>query len=80
MGIVPLQYMPGENTDKAGFTGKEVFTIEMPEKLSPGCTATVRTDTGKSVEVLVRFDTEVELTYFRHGGILNYMIRKITQE
>jgi len=77
MGIVPLQYMSGENTDKAGFTGKEVFTIEMPDKLSPGCTATVRTDTGKSVQVLVRFDTEVELTYFRHGGILNYMIRSM---
>jgi aconitate hydratase len=36
-------------------------------------------DNGKSFQVVVRFDTEVDLTYFRHGGILNYMIRKILQ-
>jgi len=36
-------------------------------------------DNGKSFQVVVRFDTEVDLTYFRHGGILNYMIRSMLQ-
>ena len=77
MGIIPLQYENGMNTESAGFTGKEQFNIELPRELTPGCMATVSTDTGKSIQVRVRFDTDVELTYFNHGGILNYMIRSM---
>lgn len=77
MGIIPMQYMNGMTTDSAGLTGKEQYTIELPAELSPGCTATITTDTGKKIQVLVRFDTPVELTYFKHGGILNYMIRNM---
>ena len=36
-------------------------------------------DTGKTFQVRMRFDTDVELTYFQHGGILNYMIRKMSE-
>merc|ERR1712227_920329 len=77
MGIIPLQYMNGESTESHGLTGKEVFSIELPSDLSAGCEATVTADSGKKFQVKVRFDTEVELTYFRHGGILNYMIRSM---
>lgn len=77
MGIIPCQYMDGSNTESHGLTGKEQYSLELPAKLTPGCEATVTTDTGKKFTVKVRFDTEVELTYFNHGGILNYMIRSM---
>ena len=37
----------------------------------------MQVDSGKSFKVVVRFDTDVELEYFRHGGILNFMVRKL---
>ncbi|XP_059622968.1 cytoplasmic aconitate hydratase-like [Phlebotomus argentipes] len=77
MGVVPLQYLEGENADTLGLTGKEIFNIAIPDDCKPGQKITVETNCGKKFNVLVRFDTEVDLTYYRHGGILNYMIRKM---
>jgi len=78
MGIVPLQYQPGDTTDSLGLTGKEKFDIDLPaEDLKPGQIVNVTTDTGKQFSVVVRFDTDLELTYYKHGGILNYMVRKL---
>ena len=78
MGIIPLQYMNGESTDSLGLSGKEVYSIELPAQLTPGCEACVSADGGIiKFQATVRFDTEVELTYFQHGGILNYMIRSM---
>lgn len=79
MGIVPLQYLPGQNADSLGLTGYELYDIDIPENCQPGEKVTVTTDNGKKFEVMVRFDTEVDLTYFKHGGILNYMIRTMLQ-
>ncbi|KAG7200609.1 hypothetical protein KM043_001167 [Ampulex compressa] len=75
MGIIPLQYLPGENAESLGLTGMEIYDIAIPENCQPGQRVTVSTENGKKFEVVVRFDTEVDLTYFKHGGILNYMIR-----
>ncbi|XP_074108052.1 cytoplasmic aconitate hydratase [Cotesia typhae] len=75
MGIVPLQYLPGQTAETLGLTGFELFDIDIPVDCQPHQQITVRTDTGKKFDVIVRFDTEVDLTYFKHGGILNYMIR-----
>ncbi|GAB0094873.1 cytoplasmic aconitate hydratase [Sergentomyia squamirostris] len=77
MGIIPLQYLEGENADSLGLTGQEIFNIAIPDDCKPGQIITVETNCGKKFKVLVRFDTEVDLTYYRHGGILNYMIRKM---
>lgn len=77
MGIVPLQFSEGENADILGLTGKEAFTIELPDEVKPQQVVDVRTDSGKSFKAVVRFDTELELTYYKNGGILNYMIRKM---
>uniref|UniRef100_A0A6B2EC74 Cytoplasmic aconitate hydratase n=1 Tax=Phlebotomus kandelakii TaxID=1109342 RepID=A0A6B2EC74_9DIPT len=77
MGIVPLQYLAGENAGSLGLTGKELFNIVIPDDCKPGQNITVETNCGKKFDVLVRFDTEVDLTYYRNGGILNYMIRKM---
>ncbi|XP_040216242.1 cytoplasmic aconitate hydratase isoform X3 [Rana temporaria] len=79
MGIIPLQYLPGENAEALGLTGKERYTILIPEDkdLRPGMNVEIKLDSGKTFEALMRFDTDVELTYYRNGGILNYMIRKM---
>ena len=80
MGIVPLQYQAGQTAETLGLTGKEKFDIELPSVLTPGMTVTVNTDTaGKQFSVVMRFDTDLELTYFKHGGILNYMVRKVAE-
>ncbi|XP_066589508.1 cytoplasmic aconitate hydratase-like [Prorops nasuta] len=75
MGIIPLQYLPGQNAETLGLTGYELYDIVISENCQPGQKITVTTDNGKNFEVIVRFDTEVDLTYYRHGGILNYMVR-----
>lgn len=77
MGIIPLEYLPGQNAESLGLTGYEVYDITISENCQPGQKITVSTDNGKRFEVILRFDTEVDLTYFKHGGILNYMIRQM---
>ncbi|OAD59279.1 Cytoplasmic aconitate hydratase, partial [Eufriesea mexicana] len=77
MGIIPLQYLPGQNAESLGLSGYELYDITIPENFQPRQKITVTTDDGKKFEVILRFDTEVDITYFKHGGILNYMIRKI---
>jgi len=77
MGIVPLQYEAGQSADSLGLTGREKFSIELSSSLKPRQSVQVETDSGKKFNVLLRFDTEPELRYYRHGGILNYMVRKL---
>lgn len=77
MGIIPLQYVPGETAESLGLTGKEKYSIHIPEDCRPLQQLSVELDDGRSFQVILRFDTEVDVTYFRHGGILNYMIRKM---
>ena len=77
MGIVPLQFLPGENAESLKLTGHEKYTIPISPDIKPLQKITVTTDSGKSFTVIVRFDTEVDLLYFHHGGILNYMVRKM---
>ncbi|KAM7165689.1 cytoplasmic aconitate hydratase [Macrochelys suwanniensis] len=77
MGVIPLQYLPGEDAESLGLTGRERYTIVIPEELAPRMNVQIKLDTGKTFQALMRYDTDVELTYFRNGGILNYMIRKM---
>ncbi|MED6196579.1 Acyl CoA oxidase [Stylosanthes scabra] len=83
MGIIPLCFKAGEDAETLGLTGHERYTIDLPNKISdirPGQDVTVTTNTGKSFTCTVRFDTEVELAYFDHGGILPYVIRNLTSQ
>ncbi|KAI3992752.1 hypothetical protein MKX01_021713 [Papaver californicum] len=83
MGIIPLCFKDGEDADTLGLTGHERYTIDLPSKVSeikPGQDVTVKTDTGKSFVCKARFDTEVELAYFDHGGILPYVIRNLIKQ
>lgn len=77
MGIMPLQFLDGQNADTLALDGTEEYSVDVTEGVAPGDTLTVKVSTGKSFQVKVRFDTEVDLTYFKNGGILNYMIRKM---
>ncbi|KAJ9601819.1 hypothetical protein L9F63_000001 [Diploptera punctata] len=77
MGVVPLQFLDGQNAENLGLTGKESYTIKLPSDVQPLQQITVEVDSGKNFQVIVRFDTEVDLTYYRNGGILNYMIRNM---
>ena len=86
MGIIPLQYRDGETAESLGLTGLEKFSVVLPnsaDDLKPRQNVTVKVDNGeteKSFEAIMRFDTELELTYYKHGGILNYMIRKVVSQ
>lgn len=79
MGIIPLQYLPGQTAESLGLTGKEMYAVTLPADCKPGQTITVQVNDGHSFQVIVRFDTEVDLLYYRHGGILNYMVRKMIE-
>ncbi|XP_033725426.1 cytoplasmic aconitate hydratase-like isoform X2 [Pecten maximus] len=77
MGIIPFQYLPGQTADSLGLTGRERFTVDLPADIKAGQIMSVKLNDGRMFDVCCRFDTDVELTYFRHGGILNYMIRQM---
>ncbi len=83
MGILPLQFLPGENAEALKLTGEEVFEIagirEVVEKFSSGRKITVRVKGGKTAEfqAVVRIDTPQEALYYANGGILQYVLRQL---
>jgi len=78
MGVFPLQFISGESADSHGLTGHEQFNIDLQSALlDVGLPVPVITNCGKSFTVQSRLDTEVELEYFKHGGILNFVLRKL---
>lgn len=81
MGVAPLQFNDGDSWQSLGLTGDEEITIHDVDKLEPRQNAkvTIKYANGdeKELTVLVRIDTADELDYFRHGGILHYVIRKL---
>jgi len=80
MGVLPLQFKPGENADVLGLTGKEKIEVDIDENIKPRdyvkVTAIDEDGNRKEFEVLVRFDSEVEIDYYRHGGILQMVLRE----
>ncbi len=84
MGILPLQFLPGENAETLKLTGEEVFEISgvqsLVEKFTAGRQITVRaTVNGKTTEfkALVRIDTPQEALYYANGGILQFVLRQL---
>ena len=79
MGVLPLQYPNGENAASLGLTGEETFEIEGIEELNNGKTPrTVKVTAGtKSFDAEVRIDTPGEADYYRHGGIMQYVLRSL---
>jgi len=79
MGIIPLQFKQGETADTLGLTGKEQFTIDMPSEIKTGQEITVKASNGVTFTTKLRFDTPIEIEYFRHGGILPYVMRRLVK-
>jgi aconitate hydratase len=84
MGIVPLQFKPGENLQTHGLTGFETFDIigiHAGLKLRQDVAVRATSDGGavKEFTVTCRIDTPAELDYYRHGGILEYVLRQLLQ-
>ncbi|XP_056273121.1 iron-responsive element-binding protein 2 [Pseudoliparis swirei] len=77
MGIMPLQFLPGDSADSLELSGKERFSIARPDSPRPRQQLTVETSQGKSFSVTALFDTEMDVTYFRHGGLLRYVARTL---
>jgi aconitate hydratase len=80
MGVLPLNFMPGENADSLGLTGKEIYTIEgLGDGSSETVSVTATNDDGRvtAFQARVRIDTPKEAEYFRHGGILHYVLRQL---
>ena len=81
MGVLPLQFKDGDGWEELGLTGDEEITVSGVDNIEPRTTIPVSTKFAngdeKKVDVLVRIDTADELDYFRHGGILHYVIRKL---
>jgi aconitate hydratase len=80
MGVVPLQFPEGENAESLGLTGEEEFSITgLAEPLNAGdLPRTVSVKAGDvAFEARVRIDTPKEAEYFRHGGILQYVLRSL---
>jgi aconitate hydratase len=84
MGVIPLQFYKGDSVESLGLTGRERFTItgldvlnkgELPKELS--VTATSDDDSVTEFRVVVRIDTPMEAEYYRHGGILQYVLRQM---
>ncbi len=94
MGVLPLQFKPGDSVESLGLTGHEVFDVIGVEAMNAGSAGgpggrppgaapprevTVRAD-GKEFTAIVRIDTPGEAEYYRHGGIMQYVLRSLLGE
>ena len=79
MGVIPLQFAPGVNAQTLGLTGEEVISISGIEALNTGSAPkTLKVTAGdKSFDAIVRIDTPGEADYYRHGGIMQYVLRSL---
>jgi aconitate hydratase len=81
MGVLPLQFKAGDNWASLGITGSETFDIELAAELAPQQDATmVITDAdgaSRRVSLTLRIDTPIEVDYYRHGGILPFVLRQL---
>jgi aconitate hydratase len=80
MGVIPLVFTNGDSADSLGLDGTETFDIPgVANAVEPGSTITVTATSSdgdvKTFDVLVRIDTEIEGEYYRHGGLLPYVLR-----
>jgi aconitate hydratase len=81
MGVLPLEFKPGENRESLGLTGQEIFEIEGVATLAPKKPISVhaKSEDGKvkTFTAIARADTPEEVSYYHHGGILQYVLRQM---
>ncbi len=81
MGVLPLQFIAGDNTEKLGLDGNETFTITgLADEIKPlkEVEVTARKKNGQEIKfpAIARMDSNIEIEYYRHGGILQYVLRQ----
>src|ERR1700739_1124196 len=83
MGVLPLEFKPGENRESLGLPGHEMFDVEGVASLTPRKQVTVKAKAPdgsvKTITALVRVDTPEEVSYYQHGGILQYVLRQMLE-
>lgn len=84
MGVIPFEFLPGENRKTLGLKGDETIAIEGLEgKIHPmsvvPCTITSADGTTKTIQIKSRIDTEVEIEYLENGGVLHYVLRHLAR-
>ena len=83
MGVLPLEFKSGENRESLGLTGHEVFDIGGVATMAPRTEATLHAKspdgTAKTFKAIIRVDTPEEVSYYRHGGILQYVLRQMLE-
>jgi aconitate hydratase len=85
MGILPLQFLPGESAATLGLTGREAYTVALPKdgpapRSRIGVVARADDGTEQRFEAIVRLDGPIELDYYRQGGILTAVLRRLARE
>ena len=92
MGILPLQFQPGESVESYGLTGEETFTLGEPGQLrsmlesgfatGKNLTVTATTPEAQTIDfpATIRIDTPQEILYYQHGGILQYVLRQLASK
>ena len=82
MGVLPLQFMPSQSWKTLGLDGTELFDITGIAEIAPGKKLNVKASKGGSsvsFDVIARLDSEIEVAYFKNGGILRYVLRNLMQ-
>ena len=84
MGVLPLQFAEGEGRESLGLDGTETFNIDIDDTLEAGqqVNVTATRTSGETLEFVVdcRIDTPVEVDYYRNGGILHTVLRRMAAE
>ena len=84
MGVLPLEFPAGASWESLRLTGEETFDIQLSDDLKPlqtiSVTATAPDGQVTTFDAIVRIDTPVEMDYYRNGGILQTVLRKLLQE
>jgi aconitate hydratase len=81
MGVLPLQFRPGDSWERLGLKGDETIDVRLDPDLKPQSDATLviaaADGSRREVTVKLRIDTPIEVDYYRHGGILPYVLRQL---
>jgi aconitate hydratase len=84
MGVLPLNFVDGQDADSLGLDGTETFDIAVDDELQPRqtvkVTATKQDGTRLEFDTVARVDTPIEVEYLRNGGILHYVLRRMASE
>ncbi len=82
MGVLPLQFKPGNSCETLGLTGRGFYDLELPAELHPGQELTIVASNPAEEQriefpVICRIDTPIEVDYYRHGGVLQMVLRRL---